>query len=174
MFSRSRERQLETENELYQVAVRALMRRAHSVEEMKQKLSRYTRNELLVRVVLARLKETGHLNDEAYARQFVRNRTESRKQGQFRIARELRARGVSDADIDSALQESAGEHDPVVLVRQRIERKLKSRRGEIDERKLMSIYGSLRRAGFPADLIRRELKRLTSERIPEGADSETE
>jgi len=40
-------RQLETEEELYEVAVRALMRRAHSVHEMKQKLERRNDNKLL-------------------------------------------------------------------------------------------------------------------------------
>ena len=172
MFSRSRPRQLDTEEELYDVALRALMRRAHSVQEMKQKLARYTRNDLLVRVVLARLKESGRLNDETYARQFTRNRTESRKQGQFRIARELRARGVSDAQISSALDESAAQNDPAAVVRQRIERKLKSFRGpsvgkKLDDKKIASLYGSLLRAGFASDLIRRELKRLTSADLPE-------
>src|SRR5262245_21927497 len=161
MFSGSRPRQLETEEELYDVALRALMRRAHSVQEMQKKLSRYTRNELLVRVVMARLKKNGQLNDHRYAQQFARNRTQSRKQGQFRIARELRARGVADADINAALETSAVETDSAALIRQRIERKLKSFRGEADEKRIASIYGSLLRAGFPADLIRRELKRLT-------------
>lgn len=171
MFSRSRPRQLETEEELHEVALRALMRRAHSVQEMKQKLARYTRNDLLVRVVLARLKESGRLNDENYARQFIRNRTESRNQGHFRIARELRARGVSDAQISSALDESAAHTDPAAMIRQRIERKLKSYRGssgkKLDDKKIASLYGSLLRAGFPSDLIRRELKRLTSADLPE-------
>ncbi len=168
MFSRPR--QLDSEEELYDVALRALMRRAHSVQEIQKKLSRYTRNELLVRVVLARLKENGQLNDERFAQQFARNRTQSRRQGWFRIQRELRARGVADSAIQSALAESSGEADQPAMVRQRIERKLKSFRGEIDEKKIASIYGSLLRAGFPADLIRRELKRLTSEEVPE-ADS---
>ena len=172
MFSRGRPRQLETEQELYDAALRALMRRAHSIQEMQKKLSRYTRNELLVHVVMARLKENGQLNDERYAQQFARSRTQSRRQGQFRIARELRARGVADADINSALESSAAEADPALLVRQRIERKLRSFRGEIDERKTASIYGSLLRAGFPADLIRRELKRLTREEIPAAGDAE--
>ena len=155
------------------------MRRAHSIQEMKQKLSRYTRNELLVRVVLARLKENGGLNDERYARQFTRNRTESRKQGHFRIARELRSRGVADAQINSALEESAAHNDPAAMVRQRIERKLKSTRGEISDKKVASIYSSLLRAGFPSDIIRRELKRATREDVPEidadpATPSETE
>jgi regulatory protein len=167
MFSRSRPRQLVTEEELYDVALRALMRRAHSVKEMQQKLSRRTRNELLVRVVLARLKENGQLNDERFAQQFARNRTHSRKQGQYRIQRELRSRGVAESVIQSTLAEAAAESDPAAIVRQRMERKLKSYRGKIDERKIASIYGSLLRAGFPADIIRRELKRFTSEEIPE-------
>ena len=174
MFSRGRPRQLETEHELYDVALRALMRRAHSVQEMQKKLARYTRNDLLLRVVMARLKENGQLNDARFAQQFTRNRTQSRKQGQFRIARELRVRGVADSDINSALETSAAESDPAAMVRQRIERKLKSVRGEIDDRKIASIYGSLLRAGFPADLIRRELKHATKEELPEAEPLDSE
>ena len=174
MFSRGRPRQLDTEEELYNVALRALMRRAHSVQEMQKKLARYTRNDLLVRVVMARLKENGQLNDARYAQQFTRNRTQSRKQGQFRIARELRVRGVADSDINSALETSAAESDPVAMVRQRIERKLKLNRGEISDKKIASIYGSLLRAGFPSDVIRRELKRATSEELPETAQDDPE
>ncbi len=172
MFSRSRPRKLDTEEELYDVALRALMRRAHSVQEMKQKLARRADNELLVRVVLARLKENGQLDDERYAQQFTRNRTQSRKQGQFRIQRELRARGVSDSVIKTMLEESAAQTDPAAVVRQRIERKLKSYRGEIDDKKIASIYGSLLRAGFPSDVIRKELKALTREEVPEADASQ--
>jgi regulatory protein len=172
VFSRSRPRQLDTEEELYKVALRALMRRAHSVQEMQKKLSRYTRNELLVRVVMARLMENGQLNDASYAQQFTRIRMQSRKQGQLRIARELRARGVADSDINWALEASGAESDPAVMVRQRIERKLKSNRGGIDEKRIASIYGSLLRAGFPSDLVRKELKRLTRGEVPEAPTAE--
>jgi regulatory protein len=167
MFSRSRPRKLHTEEELYDVALRALMRRAHSVQEMKKKLTQRAESELLVRVVMARLKENGQLNDERYAQQFTRNRTQSRKQGKFRIQRELRQRGVADSVIASALEESAEHNDPTVIIRQRIERKLKSNRGEIDDKKIASIYSSLLRAGFPSDLIRKEIKSLTAEPVPD-------
>src|SRR5258708_29778831 len=119
MFSRARPRKLATEDELYDVALRALMRRAHSVHEMKQKLARRTENELLVRVVMARLKENGQLDDERYAQQFTRNRTQSRKQGKFRIARDLRARGVADNQIDAAIEDAAATTDTVAMVRKR-------------------------------------------------------
>jgi len=160
-------RQIETEEELYEVAVRALMRRAHSVHEMKRKLERRSDNKLLVQVVMARLKENGMIDDAKYAKQFARQRTESRKQGKFRVARDLRARGIPDRHISSALEEVAQTSDEATMVRQRIERKLRSYRGEIDEKKMASIYGSLLRAGFSADVVRRELKALVKEDVPE-------
>jgi regulatory protein len=160
-------RSLDTEAELYDVALRALVRRAHSVHEMKQKLERRSDNKLLVQVVMARLKENGQIDDARYAKQFARQRTESRKQGKFRIARDLRGRGIPDRHIEAALEEAAKETDEGAMVRQRIERKLRSYRGEIDEKKMASMYRSLMRAGFSADVVRRELKRLTKEDVPE-------
>jgi regulatory protein len=161
-------RQLESEAELYDVAVRALMRRAHSVHEMKQKLERRSDNKLLVQVVMARLKENGHIDDAKYAKQFARQRTEGRKQGKFRVARDLRARGVPDQHIEAALEEAGKETGEGAMVRQRIERKLRAYRGEIDEKKMASIYGSLLRAGFSADVVRRELKAIVKEDVPEA------
>jgi regulatory protein len=161
-------RQLESEEELYEVAVRALMRRAHSVHEMKKKLERRSENKLLVQVVMARLKENGMIDDARYAKQFARQRTESRKQGKFRIARDLRGRGIPDRHIEAALEEAAKTTDEGAMVRQRIGRKLRSYRGEIDEKKTASIYVSLLRAGFSADVVRRELKAVVKENLPEG------
>ena len=164
MFSSPRK--LDTEQDLYDYALRILMRRAHSVHEMKTKLLRKADSELLAQVVLARLKESGQLDDSRYAKQFTRQRAEVRKQGKFRIARDLRARGVPDRHISTALAESAESHDEAAIVRQRIERKLRSFKGEISDKKFASIYRSLLAAGFPADIIRRELKSLTREELP--------
>ena len=160
-------RQLETEAQLYDAAIKILMRRAHSISEMKKALARRCGDEKLVKSIVERLKRENLIDDARYARQFTRNRTEARKQGQFRIARELRARGVPDRHIEAALKDSAEKTDPAAIVRQRIERKLRLYRGEIDQKKLASLYRSLIGAGFPADLIRRELHRMTHEEVPE-------
>lgn len=160
-------RQKETEAELYDSAIKILMRRAHSVSEMKKALARRCEDEKLVKAVVERLKRENLLDDARYARQFTRYRTESRKQGQFRIARDLRARGVPDRHIEAAMKDVAVESDPRALIRQRIERKLRLWRGEIDQKKTASLYRSLLAAGFPADLIRRELQRVTREDAPE-------
>jgi regulatory protein len=166
-------RKLTTEDALYDVAVRALMRRAHSVHEMKQKLERRAEDKSLVKNVLDRLKQQGLIDDARYAKQFTRQRTETRRQGKFRIARDLRARGIPDRHIDAAIEESAQTTDEAAVVRQRIARKLKLLRGEIDDKKMASLYRSLLRLGFPSDIIRRELKSLTREELPEVDDAET-
>lgn len=160
-------RQLDSESTLYDAAIKILMRRAHSVHEMKQALERRCEDAALVKNVLARLKQNGYIDDARYAKQFTRQRTESRKQGKFRIARDLRARGVPDRHIEAAIEESAQQTDEATLVRQRIQRKLRASRGEIDDRKLASLYRSLLRSGFSADVIRRELKSLTREDVPD-------
>lgn len=170
----SKVRQLETEAELYSAATRILMRRAHSVHEMKQALAHRSDDDILIKNVIDRLKREGLIDDARYAKQFVRQRTEVRKQGRFRIARDLRARGVPDQHIEAALAESAQEHDESALVRQHIQRKLRVFRGEIEDRKLASLYRSLLRAGFSTDVVRRELKSLTREDVPDTEPAQEE
>ena len=165
-------RQLETEAQLHDAAIKILMRRAHSISEMKKALARRCEDEKLVKLTVERLKRENLLDDMRYAKQFVRHRTEYRKQGEFRIARDLRARGVPDRHIEAALKESATTSDPGAMVRQRIERKLRLFRGEIDQKKISSLYRSLLGAGFSSDVIRRELRRVTHEDVPEVEASE--
>jgi regulatory protein len=162
----SKPRRLDTESELYDVAQRALMRRPHSVHEMQKLLKRRASSGLLAQVVLARLKENGSLNDDRYAKQFTRQRTEIRRQGRFRIARDLRARGVPDAHIQSAIEDASDDSAERAAIRHRIDRKLKLTRGEISDKKIASLYRSLLAAGFPSDAIRRELKSITAEEVP--------
>jgi regulatory protein len=165
-------RQLETEAQVYDAAIKILMRRAHSVHEMKKALARRCEDDKIVRGVVERLKRETLLDDARYAKQFTRLRTESRKQGEFRIARDLRARGIPDRHIETAIKDAAAGTDSGAIIRKRIERKLQLFRGEIDERKLASLYRSLIGAGFPSDLIRKELHRITHEEIPEVDSSE--
>jgi regulatory protein len=173
---RSAPRKLSSETELYTAAINSLARRAYSVYEMRTYLERRAEDKDLVKTVLDRLKQLDYLDDARYARQFVRLRTELRKQGAFRIARDLRARGVPDRHIEAALAERSPESSESALVRARLERRIKSLRGPLDERRVASIYRSLLRAGFSADTIRRELSALAKrpvEELPENSDEES-
>jgi len=157
-------RKLSTEAQLYPAALRILMRRAHSVHEMRKALARRCEDEQLVQQVMARLKQEQLIDDARYALDFARSRARNRAQGRFRIARELRARGVPDRHIDAALDDAFAETDETELLRKRIDRKLRLLRGPLDEKKRASIYRSLIGAGFDSDSVRRALKTALAER----------
>ncbi len=158
---RSSSRKLSTETDLYTAAINGLARRAYSVYEMRTYLERRAEDKGVVKCVLDRLKQLDYLDDARYARQFVRLHTELRKQGAFRIAHDLRARGVPDRHIETALAERSPESSESALVRERLQRRIKLLRGPLDERRVASLYRSLLRAGFSADTIRRELSAVT-------------
>ena len=155
-----RPRQLDNADELHAAAVRALMRRAHSIHEMRRALERRCTDEALVRAELDRLKQQNLLDDARYAREFARARAAIRRQGRFRIAQELRRRGVPDRHIDAALDEAFATQDETALLRQRLERKLRGIRGPLDQRRLASLYRSLLRAGFSPDQVRAAINSL--------------
>ena len=157
---RSSPRRLASETDLYTAAINGLSRRAYSIYEMRTYLELRAEEKETVQRILARLKENKYLDDERYARHFVRQRAEIRKQGAFRIARDLRARGVPDRHIETALAERAAESDEGAVVRTRLARRLKNLRGPLDERRTASLYNSLLRAGFASDTIRRELRAM--------------
>jgi regulatory protein len=172
---RSSPRKLSSETDLYTAAINSLARRAYSVYEMRTYLERRAEDKDVVKSVLDRLKHLEYLDDARYARQFVRLHTELRKQGAYRIARDLRARGVPDRHIEAALAERSPDSSESTVVRERLKRRMKSMRGPLDERRVASLYRSLLRAGFSADTIRRELSALSkqpTEELPESPGEE--
>jgi len=171
---RSSPRKVSSEDDLYIAAINSLARRAYSVYEMRTYLERRAEDKEVVKGVLERLKHLNYLDDARYARQFVRLHTELRKQGAFRIARDLRARGVPDRHIEEALAERSPESSESALVRERLKRRIKLLRGPLDERRVASLYRSLLRAGFAADTIRRELTALTKQSVEEIPDTASE
>lgn len=161
MFSQARK--TFTESELYAAALRALMRRSHSVFEMRMYLERRAEAPIAVRRVLERLKHEKLIDDAKYALDFARARANGRRQGGRRIAQELRKRGVPDRHIDAAIAQVFADLDQAAIVRKVIERRMRLARGPFDRRpfdkkKVASLYRTLMRSGFDPAVIRRELE----------------
>jgi regulatory protein len=161
---------LETEEELYAAALRALMRRAHSIHEMRDYLARRAGDSELLSSVVRKLRERAYLDDARYALDFARTHAQFRRQGRFRIARELRSRGVPDRYVEAALDAVFAETDESGLVRARLKRRLAHLRGPLDQRKIASLYSSLLRAGFSADIIRTEIGAARRASVSEPAE----
>ncbi|MGH9736569.1 MAG: regulatory protein RecX [Candidatus Acidiferrales bacterium] len=161
-----------SDQELYAAALRALMRRAHSIYEMKEYLARRAEDKDSIPEVIARLREQNYLDDAKFALDYARQHAQSRGQGRYRIARELRGRGVPDEHIDAALDAVFADTDEAALVRKRLTRHLKGGHGALDRRKIASLYRSLLRAGFSTDMIRAELGKITRGDLPESTAPE--
>jgi len=163
-----------TEEELYASALRALMRRAHSIHEMREYLLRRAEDKELIGPVVARLRKANYLDDARFALDYARSHAQARRQGRFRIAHELRARGLPDRHIEAALDAVFAETDEAAMVRARLQRRLARVRGPLDGRKYASIYRSLLRAGFSVDVIRAELRGIRRGETPDVPESTDE
>lgn len=162
---------LASEPGLYAAALGALARRGHSVFEMRCYLERRAGDSAAAKRVLARLRQEELLDDARFALEFARYRAKSRRQGRYRIARELRTRGVPDRHIEAAVEQVFSETDEALLVRKVIERRLRTLRGPFDNRGVASLYRTLLRSGFDSDLIRRELRSATCGGADEAPES---
>lgn len=125
---------------------------------MRELLERRAERPADARAVLERLKQNRYLDDARFAADFARVHAQSRRQGRFRIARELRKRGVPDRHIEAALEAVFADTNEADLIHARLRRKFAQIRGPIDERKAASLYRSLLRAGFSADAVRDALR----------------
>jgi len=172
MRSRKPARKLATPEQLYMSAQRALMRHAYSVHEMKKYLEGRAETKELVPPILARLRELNYLDDAKFAQNFAAQHARIRRQGKFRIARDLRAKGVPDRHIEAALAAVFADNDEAALVRERIRRKLAHLRGPLEQKTLASLYRNLLSAGFSSEVIRAELKGVTRGDLPELPDAE--
>jgi regulatory protein len=146
---------------LYNYALSSLGRRAQSLAELRRKLERRAVNPADIDPILERLTAAGLLGDRRFAAQFASYYAGARRFGRYRIARELRRRGVAEEFIREALEEVfPDETEEIALVRARLERRLRRHRPPYAEKVIRSAYQSLLRAGFSSAIIRRELRRF--------------
>ncbi len=83
-------------------AIRALAARAHSEHEIVEKLTRAGYDERIIAETMHTLSKHELVNDASFARQWAGARAR-RGMGPFRIAQELRHKGISREDADNAL-----------------------------------------------------------------------
>jgi regulatory protein len=148
------------EESLYEYAVGALGRRMRTVAEirrlMRTRVGDQPHGELLVDVVVARLKQYKYLNDTTYAESYTRFRKENEKFGRMRVTQDLKAKGVHGDIIDSAVRSAYDEVNEEQLAREFLRRKRISK--PADQKQAAKVFRALSRAGFPSRVIFRILK----------------
>jgi regulatory protein len=157
---------------LWSYALKVLGGRAHSTGEMREKLRRRAEKIADIEAVIARLKDSGYLNDRAFAEGYASARLSNERFGRGRVLQDLRQRRVAPALAEKTVQQVYEEVDEQALIDEWIRRKyrLAPREGLFqDEKDLASAYRRLLRAGFRTGDIVRALKRFA--RNPEMLDS---
>ena len=92
----------EESRDAYQVAVKLLSRREHSIQELRRKLARKEFSNGVIDSVVSNLQEADLVSDARYAEVFVRSRI-NRGDGPMKVLASLRERGIDDVLIDQFL-----------------------------------------------------------------------
>ncbi len=153
---------LEEEDEVekgYQGALRSISRRPHAEQEIRRKMQRRGLSRSVQESVLNRLRSAALLDDAEFARIWVENRTAFRPRSARALAIELRQKGISKAEIDSAL-EGFDEAEAAYRAGQKAARRWKNASEEEFRKK---VGGYLSRRGFSYSVITSVISRLMSE-----------
>ena len=151
-----------------QAALHLLSYRPRAEQELRARLRSKGFPHALVEWCLRLLEEQGLINDHAFASAYVRSRIRLRPRGRFRLAQELRQKGVSaevaEQAIDQAFDnEETSERDLACAATRRwldrqgstlIERLASTDRSRERERARQRLHAFLTRRGFGSDLIR--------------------
>ncbi|HVO63994.1 MAG TPA: regulatory protein RecX, partial [Terriglobales bacterium] len=146
---------------LYEYAVGALGRKMRTVAELKRLMREKVRQqgeigELLVEIVIAKLKENKYLNDTSYAESYSRFRRENEKFGRMRVVQDLKAKGVHGDIIERTVGAAYQEVNEEQLARDYLRRKRIQK--PVTQKEAARVFRALVRAGFGSRVIFRILK----------------
>lgn len=144
-------------------AVQLLARRPRSIQEIRDRLRRKGREEAVIDAAIDRLKERGYVDDHAFARYWVENRSSFKPMGARALRYELRRKGVSAAIIDTVLTEMLDESVEDAAAYQAAQGRVRSLRGQPRRVFQQKMGAFLQRRGFPFDVCRRVIDQLISE-----------
>ena len=145
-------------------AFRLLTLRAHSEKELRAKLQAGGFPAPVVEQVVRRCRELGYLNDEAFARQRARLLAVSRLAGDWRIAFDLRERGIDAGISAQVIAEVRGELGEEEAAKRLLRKKIRERPvATLTEREKAGLARSLMGKGFPTGLILKILKKTEEE-----------
>lgn len=144
-------------------AVALLAARAHSRQEIADKLSRAGYRPQVIEMVLYKLERESLLSDGDFARQWVSARS-NRKLGKRRIAQELKYKGVSAEEAEAALEAIPEEDELDAAIALAEKAAGRSKPGEDPRKSAQRILGMLVRRGYSWDTARQALAQVMQRR----------
>ena len=130
--------------------------RARTQQEMEKYLVEKEYPEVVVQATVERLLENQYLNDEDFARSWLRDRARIRPKGAKALRYELRQKGIENEIIDMVLEEVDEEDGAWIAVQPKLQRWTTLEEHEFRQK----VTGFLGRRGFGYDAIRRVIERV--------------
>jgi regulatory protein len=131
-----------------------LARRELSVEGVRARLQDRGFDAADVEAAIARLLESGALDDARVARAYARTAATVKGRGRLRVMRELQQMGIAAEVASAALGEVFGDLDERSLIAQALQKKLRGRTKLTDPGEYGRLYQHLMRQGFtPAGVV---------------------
>jgi regulatory protein len=150
----------------YQKAIRFLSYRSRSEYEVNKRLTSYGFTPSTISKVTDRLRTTGLINDDEFARNWVENRSAFRPRSHYMLAMELRQKGVENDVIQAAISEIDDDETLAYLAAQKYARRLSGLEWR-DFRKRLGAY--LGRKGFSYGTVAIIVQRIWSEAEEENS-----
>lgn len=138
----------------YNYAVNLLSRRDHSERELMTKLSQKGYSDGAEEAI-RKLRDSGYVSDERFARLYVRELQTFKKYGKRRIEQELYRKGVDREIISQVIEETDFDESELVSLIQR-----KCSRYLSDEKGITKTINGLLRMGYSYGEIRSALKEI--------------
>jgi len=144
-------KQLSSDDNSFNNALRYAAIRNHSIWEMEQYLRRKNISEHQSTIIIGKLSALGFLDDQNFAHSWVENRRLLKSISKRRLAQELRQKHINDEIVQEALEQDSA--DDLEVLKNLIAKKRRQASYQ-DKNKLM---GYLSRQGFSYDDIKRAL-----------------
>lgn len=150
-----------------ETAARFLSNRPRSTEEVRRNLADKAIDEPIITVAIERLQRMGYLDDEAFARYWVENRTAFKPLGAQALRYELRQKGISDALITQVLADL----DPVEDAYRAAQKRVGRFQGQDRATFRAKMTSFLQRRGFDYGTINDVINRLMDDLDEQFEDS---
>jgi regulatory protein len=142
----------DSQEDALQRGLRFLAYRPRSEAEVLSYLTGRGYSAEIAESTLKKLRSLHYLDDESFARNWARSRSESHGYGPKRIEQELRTKGVAPSVIRAAVHETYGPGDEAEKARLLFERKFKNKK--LDDPKLLRrVAAFLQRRGYSQKVI---------------------
>ncbi len=142
-----------TEQEAYLQLAALCAQAEHCQQEMRDKMRRWELDETVQNRIVARLVKERYVDDERYARAFVKDKIRYNKWGRRKVQQALWQKHI-DADIQQRVLDEIDEKEYLDILRPLLKQKRKSIKAESDYELNQKLVRFALGRGFGFDIIR--------------------